>query len=381
MPVFSNSNSDGNGGGSGGQVAVGTNANSDGNGGGTGAGGGLSTNVNSDGNGGTVGASTPGQTSGPPPAFLTSQLAGLQAANFDPGSSPSAANYDYDPNLAAFNASPSWGMSAANFDYDPNLDALKASPSWGMSAANFDYDPNLGSSLDPAISRKSATGLSSAASGPGAAAAPKVGFPGIKNDLRVRISLPVSSPLMSSPMFKPLAGIGGVIFPYVPSVTMTHKANYNSTKLTHSNYASYNYEGSEVSEIGITGDFSVQNKGDAEYLLAVIYFFRSVTKMFFGAANGKEDPLAGNPPPLVQLDGFGQHYFPGILCAVTSFSHSMPQDVDYIEITVKGTAVRLPTLSQVTVSLQPMYSRKNVFDNFSLTKFANGELLGKGGFV
>lgn len=187
----------------------------------------------------------------------------------------------------------------------------------------------------------------------------------------------------------PLAGTGGVIFPYIPQISIQYNARYTSQPLTHSNYNSYFYEGSDVQAITITGDFTVQNISEGQYLLAAIYFFRSATKMFFGGQKN-----TGNPPPMVKLNGYGQHYFPDVNCVITSFSHNMGPDVDYLEIPVPSSTpapsarstpssagtgtVRLPTASQIAVTVQPIYSRKNIHDNFDLGKFSRGELITKG---
>jgi len=210
------------------------------------------------------------------------------------------------------------------------------------------------------------------------------------NDWRVKIGLPAGSSLFykdqNNQLMEILKRTNGVVFPYTPSVTVTHNARYQEQALTHSNYKNYFYEGSDVSAITITGDFAVQNRDDGLYLLAAIYYFRSCTKMFFGA----NDSLAGNPPPIVFLDGYGELYFPHVSCVVTSFQHTMPADVDYVEIpytdqsSTNGNTqlVRLPTTSQLTVTVQPIYSRRNVHNNMSLTAFSQGKLLsGNGGFL
>jgi hypothetical protein len=220
-----------------------------------------------------------------------------------------------------------------------------------------------------------------------------------EKDWRVRVSMSPNlhaAMVANSPVMYPLNDTGGVIFPYTPTIQIQHNARYGSTPLTHSNYNSYFYEGSEVQAINISGDFTVQNVTEGQYLLAVIYFFRAATKMFFGT-----DALAGTPPPMVFLDGYGSHYLPHVPCVVTSFSHTMPGDVDYVEIPVAQAAsgglfqqifgvgnvafpTRMPTHSQVSISLQPVYSRRNVYNNFSLSNFAGGVLLGgngNGGFL
>ena len=213
-------------------------------------------------------------------------------------------------------------------------------------------------------------------------------------DWRVRISMAKSTAdlfynRIDSIILGPLRETSGVIFPYTPSMTITHNAKYGSTPLTHSNYSSYFYEGSEVSSININGEFTVQNIKEGLYLMAVIQFFRTVTKMFFGA-----DQNAGSPPPLVFLDGYGAAYLPHVPCVVTSFSHTMPGEVDYVTIPVGaslsntgqlspttinlGGPVRLPTSSTVNITLQPVYSRQNIARNFTLDRFSRGALIQNG---
>jgi hypothetical protein len=245
--------------------------------------------------------------------------------------------------------------------------------------------------------------------------APRFIYPDANTDWRVRVSLAPNSKYFyndpSNTLLAPLVsetgggsdnGIGGalgnlfgvggakrvgVVFPYTPSVTVQHNANYSEQKLTHSNYTQYFYDNSEVSAISITADFTVQNVNEGQYLLATVYFFRSVTKMFFGM-----DPGAGNPPPLVYLNGYGQYYLPNVPCVVKSFSHTMPEGVDYMDIpepSVTRTgynpqimnrrlnSTRMPTTSQITLSLQPVYSRTAQSSGFSLEDFARGALVNR----
>ena len=226
-------------------------------------------------------------------------------------------------------------------------------------------------------------------------------------DWRVKVSLAPKSELFyksSNPgIMASLIQTQGAIFPYTPDVSITHTARYAESKLTHSNYAAYFYEGSEVAAITIKGDFTVQTVDEGQYLLAVITFFRSCTKMFFGT---QAQALAGSPPPMVFLSGYGKFYLPNVPCVLTSFQHTMPADCDYIDVVESSsqlnpsgvvpqgsmwksqsalfsTAItRVPVMSSVSISLQPVYSRKAIHENFNLEKFASGELLStKGGFI
>jgi hypothetical protein len=230
---------------------------------------------------------------------------------------------------------------------------------------------------------------------------------GVAEDWRVRISLATNSNIFykskNPGIQSPLLNTSGVVFPYTPSISVTHNANYGQTKLTHSNYASFFYEGSEISAINISGDFTVQSEEEGKYVLAALTFFRSCTKMWFGTQN---QPLAGNPPPMVFLNGYGRLYFPHVPCVITSFQHTMPAEVDYIEIVhsadeinpfgrtktggqsksqielLNNASTRVPTNSTLSITVQPIYSRKFVHENFNLDSFATGELLvTRGGFI
>lgn len=192
-------------------------------------------------------------------------------------------------------------------------------------------------------------------------------------DWRVRISVSPNANILyraGGDIMFPLLNTDGVIFPYVPTLQIQQSAKYNSTDLTHSNYTNYFYQSSQVQDIQISGEFSAQTSSEADYVLATIHFFRSATKMFFG--NSGE--FQGSPPPIVYLDGYGKHYLPHVPCLITNFTHAMPPEVDYI---AASNGQRIPTLSSINVSLQPVYSRKRQLE-FNFEQFAAGQQLDKG---
>jgi hypothetical protein len=149
-------------------------------------------------------------------------------------------------------------------------------------------------------------------------------------DWRVRLSLAQNANYLyrdpSVMLLQPLARTNGVVFPYTPNIDMNYAAKYDSVDLTHSNYRGHFYRSSSVDSISIRGTFTAQDTREAQYLLAVITFFKSVTKMFYGAT----DPLAGTPPPLVFLSGLGQFQFNNHPCVVSNFQYNLPGEVDYI---------------------------------------------------
>jgi len=262
-------------------------------------------------------------------------------------------------------------------------------------------------------------------------------------DWRVRIALaPGSDYLYNDPSLNgqnpngilwPLKQTAGVIFPYTPKITTSYNASYSRADLTHSNYTNYFYQGSSVGEIGISAKFTAQDSMEAQYLLAVIHFFRSVTRMFYG-----QDSQRGAPPPLVFLTGFGEFQFQNHPCVVSSFSYDLPDNVDYIRARslnvngadmltrqyrpdavpgdpISGAYKRLaalfsgqgvtqgaqsnssptalesppalglnnptyvPTSVDLSIRLYPVQSRSQVSQQFSVKKFASGQLI-SGGF-
>ena len=327
------------------------------------------------------------------------------------------------------------------------LTGLKSGASFQGSNTAFDL-------LDPSKARNAISGLMPGGLSGMAKSIPNIGFQSMsgtggataasEDDWRVRVSLSPNARLFYQDITQalnaiqsPLLETNGVIWPYTPQITVTHNAQYSTAHLTHSNYPAHFYNSSEVADINISGEFTVQNLEDGQYLMAAVYFFRAATKMFFG-----QGANVGNPPPVVFLDGYGSHYFPHVPCVVTQFSHTLPNEVDYIQVPISTTSLtevplstqaiapgvnlidngygklvspstvapdfnatqksaqvtttqqfntitthtRVPTTSTVSVTLRPMYSRKNLHDRFDLNKFAAGGLLqdkdlGLGGFI
>lgn len=255
-------------------------------------------------------------------------------------------------------------------------------------------------------------------------------------DWRVRIQLAKSADYLyraAAPgILKPLFDTDGVIFPYTPTIETSYKAKYDSSDLVHSNYKGYFYKSSAIEELSIRGTFTAQDTKEAQYLLAVIHFFRSATKMFYG-----KDTQAGAPPPMVFLSAYGQYQFNRHPCVISNFSYLLPPDVDYIRAdgfnnyglnlenrqtrssgpapsglidfvkdklkinnlfpgglpqvpapsavnqNVRNTnstnSTYVPTKMEISISLLPVQTRTQVSQQFSLKGFANGDLL-KGGF-
>lgn len=154
-----------------------------------------------------------------------------------------------------------------------------------------------------------------------------------ENDWRVRLSLPNWVSFRQSPVLKPLKDAGGLIFPFTPQITIKSGSKYSTESPTHSNYAFNAYKNSDPGAIEITAPMNVEDSNQALYWIAAVHYLRSISKMFSG-----NDPKAGNPPPIVYLNGYGNYVFKNIPVAIQSFSCQLPQDCDYIACDVVGSA-------------------------------------------
>lgn len=208
-------------------------------------------------------------------------------------------------------------------------------------------------------------------------------FPSLgPRDQRVKIYETTGEITQNREAFAPLAATSHkVVFPYTPQINLSHQANYSSVSPTHSNYQYQFYQSSQISEISITGTFTAQTTEEANYVLAVQHFFRTVTKMFYG-----NSPDAGLPPLVCRLEGHGDMMFPSVPVVIKDFSVNLPPDVDYISGDYIGDNTgRVPVTQDITIVAMPMYSRGQVTNSFTYRKFANGELIGSngaaGGFI
>ena len=246
-----------------------------------------------------------------------------------------------------------------------------------------------------------------------------------QGDWRVRLSLAPSAGYLykaqNPGILGPLQKTDGVIFPYVPQIQVTYAAHYETADIVHSNYKLVQYKNSAVDQINITCDFTAQDNDEANYLLAVIHFFRSVTKMFYGQ---DEIPKPGTPPPLCYISGMGDFQFDRHPLVISSFNYNLPNDVDYIragsptllsgvnssgydsgnDINVdEGVSGRrlqvnglnfggnesapnwqkqsntqptyVPTKIQLAITAYPIVTRNDISNKFSLREYATGSLL------
>ena len=250
------------------------------------------------------------------------------------------------------------------------------------------------------------------------------------NDWRVRLSLPNWTSFKRSPVLAPLKDAGGLIFPYTPTISIKAGSKYTGESATHSNFPFQAFKHSDPGTIEITAPMAVEDPTQALYWIASVHYLRSIAKMFSG-----NDMKAGNPPPIVFLNGYGNYVFKNVPVAIQSFSCTLPNDCDYIACDVVGSSAgdiqsvtdsiggladvlggaipgvsalgaissiaggvgqvagllgafgvggtssggqaHVPTKSQFQITLVPMYSRAST-RKFSLDRFVTGGYLNSG---
>jgi hypothetical protein len=304
----------------------------------------------------------------------------------------------------------------------------------GAATSGLSTLSNLSNGFNLADTLLNGTGLSAGAEAVGDIASAVASFGGDANpsDWRVRLSLANWTSFKGSPVLKPLKDAGGLIFPYTPQINIASSATYSKIQTIHTNYTFQAFQHSDPGTITITAPMNVEDATQALYWIAATHYLRSLTKMFTGS-----DPKAGNPPPIVFLNGYGNYIFKNIPVVVTQFSCQLDSDCDYIGCNVVGSmsgdiqglaggigglaesiggalggaipglgdiaggistiaggvgniagiagslgltgttsggVTHVPTKSSYSVTLQPVYSR-NSSRNFSLDRFVGGGYL------
>ena len=259
--------------------------------------------------------------------------------------------------------------------------------------------------------------------------------PIVKGDWRFRVRLsPFADYLYNAPdagILAPLRATDGVVFPYTPSITVANNADYASYQPTHSNFRGFFYKGSYQQDILVRGTFTAQDTAEAQYMLAMMHFFKSATRMFYG----NNDNRRGTPPPLLYLNGLGEYGFNEHACLLGMFTYDLPDNVDYIKtsnttsasyapsgklssasghqswnskitrlltggledflsgnapsipnfggnansvLKITDGATYVPTQLNVQLNFHPVNSREQISNEYNMNDFASGKLLKKG---
>jgi hypothetical protein len=155
-----------------------------------------------------------------------------------------------------------------------------------------------------------------------------------------------------------------IVFPVLPSMTLTHRANYTETGLVHTNYLFLAYKNSQTEDITITCEWPVETKIDCIQYLDMVRLGRTLTKMFYGSSS-----YLGNPPPICTIKGYGEGgvLLPDTPIVVKSFGLDLKDDVNYIEYNQNW----VPRLSTVTFTVAVIYNR-NTQRAFNIQEYRIG---------
>lgn len=175
-------------------------------------------------------------------------------------------------------------------------------------------------------------------------------------------------------LLKPLQDIGGILFPYTPSISYNQTVSYQDLQLVHSNTDYPAYTRTPSVTISITGKFTVQSQQEGLYALGCLHFLRVASKSYFGEADAK-DGKAGLPPPILVLAGYGSYMFNQLRVVVKSHSYTLDDSADGVVIKSSGGVARLPAMFSLTCELMVVQTPQRMRKQFSFDKFASGALM------
>lgn len=167
--------------------------------------------------------------------------------------------------------------------------------------------------------------------------------------------------------------MGGVTFPFTPTMQLSHQANYGTYDATHTAYQPNYYINTPSPSISITANFVSNDLTEAAYTAASIQFFKSCTKPDFGEA-AKLRGTAGTPPPILVLAAYGKNtmHAQNVPVVIRSFNYTMQEDVNYVE----GDFGVLPTMLVMSLELSVQLSPNRVRKQFDIRSFSSGGLMG-----
>ena len=166
----------------------------------------------------------------------------------------------------------------------------------------------------------------------------------------------------------------GILFPNQPDISYQQSVNYNTYDLVHTNYSYHSYRNTPSAQIQVTAQFAQTTREELAYVLGVIHFLRSVTKMYYGTKDIKANPSAGTPPPVLRFSAFGSQQFNRIPVIVGNFATTYDSNVDLVEI--NGQSV--PVLQTISIDLMQQQNPDRQKQVFSKHGFLNGSLYGEG---
>lgn len=199
------------------------------------------------------------------------------------------------------------------------------------------------------------------------------------NRIYLRMKRGSADPIFTYDILEPLRKFGGILFPYTPLIQHAQSVQWKPLDLTHTNYQPQVYGLTQNPKININeAKFTATTEEDANYLLAVMFFLKLVTKMNFGT----KDSLRGTPPPVLSFSGFGASQYQNVPVVIAQTNFTYPIDVDHVTVKTRFSGTEneetVPVVMSIAIDLLVQYNVKTTRDEFSLDDLASGKLARKG---
>lgn len=176
----------------------------------------------------------------------------------------------------------------------------------------------------------------------------------------------------------------GILFPYTPTINISHTVEYAPYEVVHNNYQQNSYTKTKNPSISVAGTFTATTQNEARYTVGVIHFLRVVSKMAFGGSGrpgrsgaGNSGEIPGTPPPVLNFNAYGVYNFHNVPVVVSDFSYQFDNEQDYVEIQVESETVQIPATTQITITLMPHY-HPGLQNQFTIGDFSRGTLYRRG---
>lgn len=201
----------------------------------------------------------------------------------------------------------------------------------------------------------------------------------------------VLGPNDPSNILYPLWATKGVLFPYTPSLAAGYVVDYDPSAFVHTNYGYNAYIRSYPKPLSLTAEFTAQTTTEALYLLAVIHFFRSVTKTYFGINPYNK---AGTPPPVLLFNYLGQYQYNDVPIVIKNVDYTHEANIDYVPVSTSSTQpapggpslpatdtngyTYVPTHMTISIEMDTQYIPIKLRNKFNLDLFRQGKLMDQG---
>ena len=180
-------------------------------------------------------------------------------------------------------------------------------------------------------------------------------------------------------ILKPLKERGGIVFPYTPNIFLQASVEYNEATFHGTNYPFYTYINSRPPVLPVQGQWTANTTEEAQYLLAVFHFLRTVTKGFYGDSAVQNNRF-GTPPPVLIFEYLGEYGFNKVPVIIRSYNMQLPDGIDYIPVVYNGKTTYMPTETDIMIEMAPQYTYKKLRKRFDLQGFTSGKAY-KDGFI